>query len=96
MDAKVLKALIDASVVARTNAHAPYSDFQVGAAVLTDSGKILAGCNVENASYGLTICAERAAGAQSAQSQQSTPQELCPSRSASLRPARPPTHLPQQ
>ena len=53
--------LIHAAVAVRANAHAPYSRFQVGAAVLTASGEIFAGCNVENASYGLTMCAERVA-----------------------------------
>ena len=50
-----------ASRKAREAAWAPYSKFYVGAAVLTASGKIIGGCNVENASYGLTICAERVA-----------------------------------
>jgi cytidine deaminase len=54
-------ALITAACEIRRRAHAPYSKFHVGAAILTGSGKIITGCNVENASYGLTICAERSA-----------------------------------
>jgi cytidine deaminase len=51
--------LLDLAKVASNKAYAPYSKFKVGAALLTKSGKIYTGCNVENASYSLTICAER-------------------------------------
>ena len=53
--------LIRRACEVRQRAHAPYSKFSVVAALLTESGEIISGCNVENASYGLTICAERVA-----------------------------------
>jgi cytidine deaminase len=56
-----LARLVTMAEEARSCAHAPYSNFFVGAALLTDSGRIFTGCNVENATYGATICAERAA-----------------------------------
>src|SRR6476620_3352448 len=54
-------ALVEAALAARANAFAPFSKFQVGAAVEDCDGRIHTGCNVENATYGLTICAERVA-----------------------------------
>ncbi len=53
--------LIEAAKKVSKNAYVPYSGFQVGAALLTKSGKIFTGCNIENSSYGLTNCAERTA-----------------------------------
>ncbi len=56
-----MDSLIEAAQTVRENAHAPYSHFKVGAAIEDSEGRIHTGCNVENATYGLTICAERVA-----------------------------------
>lgn len=56
-----LEAAVEAALAARLRAYAPYSQFLVGAAIVDESGKLCTGCNIENASYSLTNCAERVA-----------------------------------
>ena len=61
LSAEVRRKLEQAAANVMNNAHAPYSNFHVGSAILLTSGEIFTGCNVENASYGMTNCAERTA-----------------------------------
>lgn len=56
-----IQKLMDCAIKARENAYSPYSHFAVGAALLCEDGTLYEGCNIENASYGLTNCAERTA-----------------------------------
>jgi len=58
-DNTIVEKLFEEAMKTRENAYAPYSNFKVGACLLSEDGEIFTGCNVENASYGLSICAER-------------------------------------
>ncbi len=66
MNKQIRAELVRRAILAKETSYSPYSKFRVGAAVLTENGTVFAGCNVENASYGLAICAERNAVFQAA------------------------------
>lgn len=59
VEKRTIDKLFEEAIKAREKAYAPYSNFKVGASLLTEDGEIFSGCNVENASYGLSLCAER-------------------------------------
>lgn len=61
IEKETLEQLIEAAIHARQNSYSPYSNYQVGAALLTEDGSIYTGCNIENAAYSPTNCAERTA-----------------------------------
>lgn len=61
IEASIIDQLTEAALAVQQNAYAPYSKFRVGAALIVPQGAVFSGCNVENASYGLSNCAERAA-----------------------------------
>jgi len=71
------QTLVESSRAVRERAWAPYSRFAVGAAVLNSDGQIFSGCNVENASYGLTICAERVAMSSAVAAGATSPVAVC-------------------
>lgn len=73
-----LKKLFEAAKKARTRAHAPYSEHAIGAALYTKDGKLASGCNIENASFGGTVCAERVAAWKAVSEGRKMPiQEVC-------------------